>query len=87
VAARQPVLHEAVRLPGSPGATHRAPTRKRTVLPLLHTIQTLRFTVFHRAAELLRPQGAMRLRLANNAATRQTYTRIRDALADLPRTA
>jgi hypothetical protein len=46
------------------GATRRAPTRKRTVLPLLQTIQTLRFTVFHRAAQLVRPGGALRLRLA-----------------------
>jgi hypothetical protein len=34
------------------------------VLPLLQTIQTLRFTVFHRAAQLVRPGGALRLRLA-----------------------
>ena len=66
------------------GAVRRAPTRKRTALPLLETIQTLRFTVFQRAAQLIRPQGALRLRLTDNAATRQTYTRIRDALADLP---
>ncbi len=65
------------------GAPRRAPTRKRTVLPLLQTIQTLRFTVFHRAAQLVRPSGALRLRLAANDATRQTYTRIRDALADV----
>jgi hypothetical protein len=63
------------------GATRRAPTRKRTVLPLLQTIQTLRFTVFHRAAQLVRPGGVLRLRLTANEATRQTYTRIRDALA------
>jgi hypothetical protein len=65
------------------GATRRAPTRKRTVLPRLQTIQTLRFTVFHRAAQLVRPGGALRLRLAANDATRQTYTRIRDALAEV----
>jgi hypothetical protein len=65
------------------GATRRAPTRKRTVRPLLQTIQTLRFTVFHRAAQLVRPGGALRLRLAANDATRQTYTRIRDALAEV----
>lgn len=65
------------------GATRRAPTRKRTVLPLLQTIQTLRFTLFHRAAQLVRPGGALRLRLAANDATRQTYTRIRDALANV----
>jgi len=69
------------------GAARRAPTRKRTVLPLLQTIQTLRFTVFHRAAQLIRPHGTMRLRLTDNDATRQAYTCIRDALRDLPETA
>jgi len=63
------------------GALRRAPTRKRTVLPVLQTIQTLRFVLFHRAAQLVRPGGAMRLRLTDNAATRETFTRIRDALA------
>jgi hypothetical protein len=69
------------------GAARRAPTRKRTVLPLLQTIQTLRFTIFHRAGQLIRPNGTMRLRLTDNDATRQAYTRIRDALRDLPETA
>ena len=62
------------------GATRRAPTRKRTVLPVLQTIQTLRFVLFNRAAQIVRPGGALRLRLTDNAATRQTFTRIRDAL-------
>jgi len=62
------------------GATRRAPTRKRTVLPVLQTIQTLRFVLFNRAAQLVRPGGALRPRLANNDATRQAFTRIRNAL-------
>ncbi len=62
------------------GATRRSPTRKRTVLPVLQTIQTLRFVLFNRAAQIVRPGGAFRLRLTDNAATRQTFTRIRDAL-------
>ena len=62
------------------GATRRAPTRKRTVLPVLQTIQTLRFVLFNRAAQIVRPGGALRLRLTDNAATRQVFTRIRDAL-------
>lgn len=62
------------------GATRRAPTRKRTVLPVLQTIQTLRFVLFNRAAQVVRPGGALRLRLTDNEATRQTFTRIRDAL-------
>jgi hypothetical protein len=33
------------------GATRRAPTRRRTVLPVLQTTQTLRFMLFNRAAQ------------------------------------
>jgi len=62
------------------GATRRAPTRKRTVLPVLQTIQTLRFVLFNRAAQIVRPGGALRLRLVDNEATRQAFTRIRNAL-------
>ena len=63
------------------GAVRRSPTRKRTTLPVLQSVQTLRFVLFHRAAQFVRPGGVMRLRLTDNAATRQTFTRIRDALA------
>jgi hypothetical protein len=63
------------------GAVRRSPTRKRTALPVLQSVQTLRFVLFHRAAQFVRPGGVMRLRLSDNAATRQTFTRIRDALA------
>jgi hypothetical protein len=63
------------------GAVRRSPTRKRTALPVLQSVQTLRFVLFHRAAQFVRPGGVMRLRLTDNAATRQTFTRIRDALA------
>jgi hypothetical protein len=62
------------------GAPRRAPTRKRTVLPVLRTIQTLRFVLFNRAAQLVRPHGTLRLRLADNEATRQVFSRIRNAL-------
>ena len=62
------------------GATRRAPTRKRTVLPVLQTIQTLRFVLFNRAAQIVRPGCVLRLRLADNEATRQAFTRIRNAL-------
>ena len=62
------------------GATRRAPTRKRTVLPVLQTIQTLRFVLFNRAAQIVRPRGTLRLRLTDNEATRLTFTRIQDAL-------
>jgi hypothetical protein len=63
------------------GAVRRSPTRKRTALLILQSVQTLRFVLFHRAAQFVRPGGVMRLRLTDNAATRQTFTRIRDALA------
>ena len=65
------------------GAARRAPTRKRTVLPVLQTIQTLRFVLFNRAAQIVRPAGARRLRLTDNEATRLTFTRIRDVLANV----
>jgi hypothetical protein len=65
------------------GAARRAPTRKRTVLPVLQTIQTLRFVLFNRAAQIVRPAGALRLRLTDNEATRLTFTRIRDVLANV----
>ncbi|MBI1873912.1 MAG: IS1380 family transposase [Acidobacteria bacterium] len=62
-------------------AAPRTRSRKHTVLHLLHTVQTLRFEVFHRAALLVRPDGITQLRLTNNAATRHTFTRIANALA------
>jgi hypothetical protein len=63
------------------GADQRSRTRKHTALPLLQTIQTLRFTLFHRAAALVRPRGVISLRLADNSATRSLYTKIDHALA------
>jgi hypothetical protein len=63
------------------GAERRRRTRKHTTLPLLQTIQTLRFVLFSRAALLVRSGGVARLRLADNPATRQIYSRIESALA------
>ncbi|MBE3123246.1 MAG: IS1380 family transposase [Planctomycetes bacterium] len=63
------------------GAAARPRSRKRTVLHTLHSIHTLRFVLFHRAGLLVRPQGTLRLRLADNPATRALYTRIGAALA------
>lgn len=63
------------------GAERRRRSRKHTALPLLQTIQTLRFVLFHRAAALVHPAGRPTLRLANNAATRRLYTGIEHALA------
>ena len=63
------------------GAERRRRSRKHTALPRLQAIQTLRFVLFNRAAAMVRPGGTSTLRLANNAATRRTYTRIENALA------
>jgi hypothetical protein len=63
------------------GAPVRALTPKRTVRPLLQSVHTLRFTLFHRAGQLLRPQGTTVLRLTDNTATRQLFTRFTEALA------
>jgi hypothetical protein len=63
------------------GAPQRRRSRKHTVVPLLQTVQTLRFELFHRAAQLVRPGGTMRQWLTENPSTRQTFTRITNALA------
>jgi hypothetical protein len=66
---------------GETGAVWRAASRKRTVLPVLQTIQSLRFTFFNRAAQLVRPRGAFRLRLRDNAETRSHHERVARKLA------
>jgi hypothetical protein len=58
------------------GAEQRRRSRKHTALPRLSTVQTLRFTLFHRAALLVRPAGKSILRLAKNPATENLFTRI-----------
>ena len=63
------------------GAVRRKPSRKRTVLHILQSVQTLRFVLLNRAAVLVRPNGAKRLRMMNNAETQRTYQRIATALA------
>jgi len=63
------------------GAVRRPPSRKRTVLHVLQTIQSLRFAFFNRAALLVRPRGALRLRLMDNVDTRRSYERVARALA------
>ena len=55
------------------GAPQRRRTRKHTVVPLLQSVQTLRFELFHRAALLVRPGGKMRLRMTDNLPTRQSW--------------
>jgi hypothetical protein len=63
------------------GAKRRRRSRKHTTLPVLKTVQTLRFVLFHRAAALVNPGGKLTLRLVNNAETRRLYMRIEHALA------
>jgi hypothetical protein len=63
------------------GVERRRRSRKHTALPVLQTIQTLRFTLFHRAAALVRPSGKSLLRFASNDATQRLFTRIEAALA------
>jgi DDE family transposase len=63
------------------GAVRRKPSRKRTVLHVLQSAQTLRFELLNRAAVLVRPNGTMRLRMTNNAESQRTYKRIAAALA------
>ncbi|MGH9817735.1 MAG: IS1380 family transposase [Candidatus Acidiferrales bacterium] len=62
------------------GAERRRRSRKHTALPRLSTVQTLRFTLFHRAAALVRPGGRTMLRLTSNPATERLFTRIEHAL-------
>jgi len=63
------------------GVERRRRTRKHTALPVLQTVRTLRFTLFHRAAELVRPAGRSILRLTKNPATERLFMRIE---RDLP---
>lgn len=58
------------------GVEQRRRSRKHTALARLSTVQTLRFTLFHRAALLLRPAGRSILRLAKNPATEELFMRI-----------
>ena len=62
------------------GAERRRRSRKHTVLARLSTVQTLRFTLFHRAAALVRPAGRAVLRLTSNPATERLFARIEQAL-------
>lgn len=74
-------LQTVVGADGSPGSEGVGSAVQPTVLPLLQSVHTLRFTLFHRAALLVRPQGVPVLRLTENADTRRVFTRIQHALA------
>jgi hypothetical protein len=61
--------------------TPRAAVPQRTALFRLRSIATLRFEWLSKAARIVRPGGALVLRLADNPATRAAYERIERALA------
>jgi hypothetical protein len=61
-------------------AKRRPKSLKRTGIFRLQSIATLRFEWLTKAARIVRPRGVAVLRLAENAATRNTYELIRKAL-------
>jgi hypothetical protein len=63
------------------GARHRARSRKYTALFPLQSAQTLRFELFHRAGEIVRPNGTTILRLPDNAHVRRRFQAIAAQLA------
>ncbi len=63
------------------GAPRRPRSRKRTTLFVLKSIRTLRFELFNRAGEIVKPAGATVLRLARNATTEALFHRIAHALS------
>lgn len=66
------------------GAELRRRSRKHTALPRLSTVQTLRCTLFQRAAAPVRPARRTGLRLTSNPATERLFTRIAQALPCAP---
>ncbi len=63
------------------GAARKARTQKRTAIYLLKSIRTLRFEVFNRAGQLIRPGGTTVLRLAKNPTVEAAFSRFSKPLA------
>jgi hypothetical protein len=63
------------------GAASRARSKKRTALFVLRSPQTLRFELFNRAGEVVRPNGKTILRLSDNGHVSHAFLRIADRLA------
>lgn len=63
------------------GAASRARSKKRTALYILRSPQTLRFEIFNRAGEIVRPRGKAVLRLSDNGRVKHAFSRIADQLA------
>ncbi|MCR4340472.1 MAG: carbohydrate binding family 9 domain-containing protein [Gemmatimonadaceae bacterium] len=59
----------------------RTPTRTGTVLDVLRTVQSLFFIFLHRAVQLVRPNGCLRLRQRDNPDMRRTYGHVARAFA------
>ena len=57
------------------GAARKPRSLKRTALFVLKSVQTLRFEVFCRAGQLIRPKGATVLRLSANRRVKQEFMR------------
>lgn len=64
------------------GAGAKPRTQKRTALFRLKRIRTLRFELFNRAGNLVRPHGKAVLRLSRNDMAMEVFTRIASALAN-----
>ena len=63
------------------GAQKKPRSRKRTALYILRSVQTLRFEVFNRAGQIVRPNGLSILRLAANEAIKRRLLQLALGLA------
>lgn len=62
------------------GTAVRARTQKRTPMPFLRSIKTLRFELFNRAGQIVRPNGITILRLARSKQIELVFSRAAEAL-------
>lgn len=65
------------------GTARKTRGRKRTGLFVLRSPQTLRFELFHRAGEIVHPNGAAILRLSSNPRVKSAFHRIAARLAQV----
>jgi len=69
------------------GAQARPRSRKRTFLFVFRSLQTLRFTLIHQPARILRPGGRPELRFAVSAVTRQAIEHAERSIHSIQRAA
>jgi hypothetical protein len=62
------------------GAVVRGRTQKRTAMPFLKRIKTLRFELFNRAGQMVRPNGRTILRLTSNQQIEMLFRRAAETL-------